>query len=87
MKRIGVIVVLSAILGTGAAWGAGKDVYIVGLDAAFPPFTWVERGEYKGFDVEVMRKIAELEGFRVEFRDLPWATIITALAQGKIDII
>lgn len=87
MKRIGTIVVLWVVLGMGAAWGAGKDVYIVGLDAAFPPFTWVERGEYKGFDVEVMRKIAELEGFRVEFRDLPWATIITALAQGKIDII
>lgn len=67
--------------------GAEKEVYIVGLDAAFPPFTWVEQGQFRGFDVEVIRAIAELQGFRVEFRDLPWATIITALAQGKIDII
>jgi len=67
--------------------GAEKDVYIVGVDAAFPPFTWVEEGQFRGFDVEVIRAIAELEGFRVEFRDLPWATIITALAQGKIDVI
>lgn len=67
--------------------GEGKEVYIVGVDAAFPPFTWVEQGEFKGFDIEVMKAIADLEGFEVEFRDLPWATIITALAQGKIDII
>lgn len=66
---------------------SAKEVFVVGLDAAFPPFTWVERGEYRGFDVEVMQAIADLQCFRVEFRDLPWATIITALAQGKIDVI
>ncbi|MBC7221491.1 transporter substrate-binding domain-containing protein [Candidatus Bipolaricaulota bacterium] len=78
---------LAFILAGVAVGLTAKEVFVVGLDAAFPPFTWVEGGEYRGFDVEVMRAIAELQGLRVEFRDLPWATIITALAQGKIDII
>ena len=66
---------------------AQKDVYVVGVDAAFPPWTWVEQGAYKGFDVEVMQAIAEVEGFKIKIRDLPWATVITALSQGKLDIL
>lgn len=74
------------LMGLSLGLGA-KEVFVVGVDAAFPPFTWVEGGEYRGFDVEAIKAIAELQGFKVEFRDLPWAGIITALAQGKIDII
>lgn len=84
MRLMKIVLGFLAVMAFGLA---AEEVFVVGLDAAFPPFTWVEQGEYKGFDVEVMRKIAELQGFHVEFRDLPWATIITALAQGKIDII
>ena len=86
MKRVFLIGIVCLAFASSLL-GAEKDVYIVGVDAAFPPFTWVEEGQFRGFDVEVIRAIAELEGFRVEFRDLPWATIITALAQGKIDVI
>ena len=67
--------------------GLGAEKYLVGVDAAFPPWSWVERGEFKGFDVEVITRIAELQGFEIECRDMPWETIITALAQGKIDIL
>ena len=89
MKRVALLLTVgvSCFLAAGSLQGAEKDVYIVGVDAAFPPFTWVEQGEFRGFDVEVIQAIADLEGFSVEFRDLPWATIITALAQGKIDVI
>ncbi|HHE48010.1 MAG TPA: transporter substrate-binding domain-containing protein, partial [Candidatus Acetothermia bacterium] len=72
MKRVFLIGIVCLAFASSLL-GAEKDVYIVGLDAAFPPFTWVEAGQFRGFDVEVIRAIAELEGFRVEFRDLPWA--------------
>ena len=66
---------------------AQKNVYVVGVDASFPPWTWVKQGVYNGFDVEAMQAIAKIEGFKIKIIDLPWATIITALAQGKIDIL
>lgn len=87
MKRVALLLGVVCVFALGTLRGEEKDVYIVGVDAAFPPFTWVEQGEFRGFDVEVIQAIAGLEGFAVEFRDLPWATIITALAQGKIDLI
>jgi len=87
VKRVVLLLGVVCLLASGTLQGEEKDVYVVGLDAAFPPFTWVEQGEFRGFDVEVIQAIADLEGFAVEFRDLPWATIITALAQGKIDLI
>lgn len=64
-----------------------KEVYKVGVDAAFPPWTWVEKGQYKGFDVEVIRGIAEVENLEIEIIDMPWETIISALGAGKIDIL
>lgn len=86
MRRMWCAVLVIGLALTGVV-GLGAERYIVGVDAAFPPWTWVERGEYKGFDVEVITRIAELEGFEIEIRDMPWETIVTALAQGKIDIL
>ncbi|MFP3952849.1 MAG: transporter substrate-binding domain-containing protein [Candidatus Bipolaricaulota bacterium] len=64
-----------------------KDVYKVGVDANFPPWTWVEKGEYKGFDVDVIRAIAAEEDLNIEIIDMPWSTIVSALGQGKIDVL
>lgn len=64
-----------------------KDVYTVGVDANFPPYTWVEKGEYKGFDVEIIRAIAEVQDLEIKIVDMPWETIIPALGNGKIDML
>lgn len=62
-------------------------VYTLGIDAAFPPWTWAERGEIKGFDWELFQYIGEVEGFKVKAADIPWSAIIAALSRGKIDIL
>ncbi len=64
-----------------------KDVYKVGVDANFPPWTWVEKGNYKGFDVDVVKAIAEVEGIDIEIIDMPWSTIVSALGKGRIDVL
>lgn len=87
---IGILVfaLLMSFIGGFSALGANeKEVYKVGVDASFPPWTWVEKGEYKGFDVEVIRAIAEVEGIEIEIIDMPWETIVSALAAQKIDVL
>lgn len=66
-----------------------KDVpvYKVGIDAAFPPWTWAEKGKIKGFDWELLQYIGKVEGFKIEPADIPWSAIISALSRGKIDIL
>ncbi|MFW6071465.1 MAG: transporter substrate-binding domain-containing protein [Candidatus Bipolaricaulota bacterium] len=85
---IGLAVVLLASLFVGlGVQGQEEDVYRVGVDANFPPWTYVEKGEYQGFDVEVIRAIAEEQDLDIEIIDMPWETIVSALGSGKIDIL
>ncbi|MFB6290107.1 MAG: transporter substrate-binding domain-containing protein [Candidatus Bipolaricaulia bacterium] len=81
-----VAILMSVFVGLGVQ-GQEKDVYKVGVDANFPPWTYVKKGEYKGFDVEVIRAIAEVENLNIEIIDMPWETIVSALGSGKIDIL
>lgn len=66
---------------------ANAETLIAGIEAAFPPWAYAERGEYKGIAVDAMRAIAENEGLDVEFRDMPWPSLIPALSNGRIDLL
>ena len=85
-----VVVLIVLPVGMLAASGEAEDggtVYEAGIEAAFPPWAYAEQGEYKGIVVDAVRAIEELEGFSVEYRDLPWPSLIPALEQGKIDMV
>jgi len=40
--------------------------YKVGTEASFPPFEYVENGQYVGFDIDLIKEIGKLKGFDVE---------------------
>jgi len=67
-------------------FAVGKT-YKVGTEATFPPFEYVENGEIVGFDVDLIKAIAESEGFEVEFVDMSFDSLIPALLTGNIDIV
>lgn len=65
-----------------------KEVYTVGIDAAYPPFSGIDKnGDATGFDIESMKWIAEDQGFDVEFEAIAWDGIIPALQAGHIDMV
>lgn len=85
MRRLAAGAVLAAsVLGASAAH---SQTLTAGVEAAFPPWAYVEDGEYKGIAIDAMRAIAEDQGMDVEFKDLPWPSLIPALAKGRIDIL
>lgn len=67
----------------------GTPVTIIhGFDAAYPPFTQVNSsGQAVGFDVDVLHIIAQENGWTVVEKPWQWATIITALLAGDIDVV
>lgn len=70
-----------------AASAAVKE-YVVGTGATYAPFEYEnEQKELVGFDIDVLKAIAEKEGFKVKFINTPFDGIFTALAQGDRDII
>lgn len=64
-----------------------KETYIAGVEATFPPWAWAEKGEYKGIAVDAIREIAKSQGLNLKWKELPWQSLIPALAAGKIDLI
>ncbi|QPC42656.1 amino acid ABC transporter substrate-binding protein [Kaustia mangrovi] len=77
----------AALMVAAAGAASAQEKLVAGVEAAFPPWAYVEDGEYKGIAIDAMRAIAEDQGLDVEFKDLPWPSLIPALAQGKIDLL
>lgn len=61
--------------------------YKVGTEASFPPFEYVENGQYVGFDIDLIKEIGKLKGFDVEVIDISFDSLIPSLTTGNIDII
>lgn len=67
--------------------GVMAQRYVVGTNASFPPFEYVEAGEIVGFDIDIVKAIADLQGFEVEFRDLSFDSLVPGLASGSLDLV
>ncbi|HHT04693.1 MAG TPA: basic amino acid ABC transporter substrate-binding protein [Hydrogenispora sp.] len=65
------------------------EVLVVGCDAAFPPFEYLdeETGELLGFDLDLMRAIGAELGMKVEIKNVSWDGIIPGLLSGNYDVI
>ena len=67
---------------------AGLGVVTIGSNAEYPPFEFVdEEGNMTGFDIELMKAIAEEAGFEYEFVNTRWDGIFVALASGEFDAV
>ena len=93
MNRIKASLLPAALMGT-IAIGSGlattafaQDPYTVGVEASFPPWAYVEAGEFKGIAIDAMEAIAEEAGIEIEFQDMPFPSLIPALAAEKIDVL
>jgi PAS domain S-box-containing protein len=82
---LGVFLTLSVPSKVGAGSAATKPKIIVGGDHDYPPYEFLENGKPTGFDIELMRAVADAMGFDVEFRLGPWNKIRKNLEQGRID--
>lgn len=65
-----------------------KPHIVAGGDHDYPPYEYIdEHGQPAGFNVEVMRAIAEVMGWDVTFKLGPWDEVRRDLATGKIDVL
>lgn len=65
-----------------------SEKLIIGTDATYPPFEFVdENGQISGVDIEVGREIGKALGREVEFRNINFDGLITALRTGSIDLV
>jgi PAS domain S-box-containing protein len=66
----------------------GQRVLTIGGDKNFPPYEFVDDdGEYRGFNVDLMRAMAIEMGWEIKLVPMDWIEAHTALQDGKIDAI
>ncbi len=65
---------------------ATDGVLVMATNAAFPPYEYVEGGEYAGIDVEIAEKIAEKLGMTLEIKDVEFGSIVGGVQTGKFDM-
>jgi len=68
--------------------GEDKPTFLAATSWGAPPFVWVdEQGRYVGFDADILRSIAIIEGFNLaKPLDMDFAGLIPALIANKYDI-
>ena len=59
----------------------------VATDATWPPFEYIDETtkEFVGFDIDLMKAIAEAAGFEVEFVNVAWDPLLAGMAAGQYD--
>ncbi|MBL1225286.1 amino acid ABC transporter substrate-binding protein/permease [Enterococcus sp. BWR-S5] len=63
-----------------------KDVYSIASDSTFAPFEFQNAdGKYEGIDVDLMTRIAELQGFTIEFKFIGFSSAVQAVESGQAD--
>ena len=63
------------------------NTVVLGTNAAFPPFEYVEGKNIVGFDITMGEKIAKTAGMKLEVMDMAFDSLIPALQSGTIDFI
>ncbi len=63
------------------------DRIVIGGDAHYPPFEWVDDGRAEGFYVDLSEALAKAGGAEVENRLGLWPDAIRALESGKVDAV
>ncbi len=89
MNRL-VYIVIAAMLGLGAV-SAMADSNVaplkIGIDSAYPPFSYERNGGYAGFDVEIAEALCASMGRSCVFVGLPFDALLDAMREGRLDLI
>ncbi len=86
MKKFLLVLGLLAVVASCAV-SAAATTYKVASDTTWPPFEWqATGGQLIGFDLDVMRLIAILEGYDVNIISYSWDIIFIDVGNGRVDI-
>jgi polar amino acid transport system substrate-binding protein len=71
-----------------ASAGNAATEYVVGADGAYAPFASEnEQKELVGFDIEIMKAVADKAGLKIRIVNTPFDGLFNALSQGDRDIL
>jgi ABC-type amino acid transport substrate-binding protein len=85
VRILALVMIFTMVFGALGCEKKGK--LVMGTNATFPPFEYLENGEIVGVDAEIMAAIAKEMGYELEITNMEFDVLPTALANGQIDVI
>jgi polar amino acid transport system substrate-binding protein len=88
LKKVSALILIVAvatmcILSASAA----PEKIVVGTSADWPPFEWIDaNNNFVGFDMDLMKIIAKIQGYEIEILDIGFDSLIPAVQSGRIDV-
>lgn len=87
MKRFSLAMWLVVLLIGLFSFSGVAETYDVASDTTWPPFEWSDaEGNLLGFDLDVMRCIAVLQGYEINIISYDWDIIFDDVGIGRADI-
>lgn len=81
------ILAVASLAGCGAK-AATDDKFVVGFDAEFEPYGFMdENGEYVGFDLDLAQEVCDRNGWELVKQPIDWDAKDMELTSGSIDCI
>ncbi|MCR4911531.1 MAG: response regulator [Bacilli bacterium] len=68
-------------------FGPAAETLYVATDHDYEPFSYIEDGEYKGLDVELIAEVANRMEMNLELELLDWEDVQSGLKSGKYQVI
>ena len=91
LRGLGVVAAMPAIASLAACGNSASKTetkLIVGFDQDFPPYGYVgDNGEFTGFDLELAKKVCEMEGWTYQPEAIAWDSKDAQLNSGQITCI
>lgn len=64
------------------------DVILIGGDNDYPPYEFIDQnGTYRGFNIDIVRAIADVMDLEIQLIPLPWELAMKGLEDGDLDVI
>lgn len=87
MKVVRVLVAAAAVLLAAGAQAQGKEL-VVGSSATYRPFAYeTPTKEIVGYDIDMIKAIAQKSGLQIKIVNTPWTGIFAALNNGDVDLV
>lgn len=95
-KKIGLVLALACAVslvacgtksGTGSNGGTENKTLIVGTEAGFAPYEYMEGDKVVGIDMDIAKAIADELGMELEIKNMDFTGALLAVQQGKVDFV
>ena len=67
--------------------GVTEKVYVVGTNAEYPPYEYLENNKVVGFDADIIEELSKRVGFNYKWSNMNFDGLISALQAKKVDMI